>query len=295
MVSNHDNPQQGSTLDPINRMKTKFFLSLVAACAIVAPVHGALVNFSYTQSDATTGSGTIAPFSFMGHDFTATAMPLATVFNPNPGATPNGFVGAINAMSGNANEANVAVGLLFSGTTTATATDGSTVSISLRFVPKQTQSPTDLNDYTWNLSYGDSLADGVDTVSSSLRFAVYLSRDDVIDAVETPNVFQRYTQNNQTFAVGANTFLNTDTTTTPIKDATDAGAPPGTDAAGRDLAFYFAWRDQGALTQGAILVDNFTIGGLLEINEGTLVVPEPSSIALGILGAAVLFFWRRRR
>ena len=276
-------------------MKAKFFFSLVAAIVIAAPMHGAFVNFSYTQTDATTGSGTIAPFSLLGHDFTATPMPAATVFNPNPGSTPSGFVGAINGMTGNANEANAAVGLLFSGTTTATATDGATIEIAFRFVPKQMQTPTDVNDYTWNISYGDSTADGVDAVSTSLRFATYLSRDDVIDAVETPNTFQRYTQPNQTFGAGPNNFVNTDTSSTAIKDATDAGAPLGLDAAGRDLAVYFGWRDQGALTSGLILVDNFMIGGLLEANEATLVVPEPSTIALAIAGGALVLFWRRKK
>lgn len=270
----------------------KCLFSLVTACAVILPANAVIVSFSYTQTDQTTGSGTIAPFSFMGHDFTATPMPAATVFNPSPGNTPAGFVGAIDTAAGNANELNVALGLLFSGTVTATATDGYKIDISLVFAPKQTQAPTDVSDYTWNVSYGDSPADGVDTISSSMRFAMYFSRDDVIDATETPNTFQRYTQNNQTFVAGADSFSNTDTTTGAIKDATDAGAPAGTDAAGRDLAFYFGWRDQGALTQGAVLVDTFTVGGLLEANDATL-VPEPSSIVLGILGAALLFFWRR--
>ena len=274
-------------------MRTTFFASLVTACAIVTPAYGAFVNFSYTQSDQTTGSGTIAPFTFMGHSFTATPMPAATLFNPNPGSTPAGFVGAIDAMSGNANEINEALGLLFGGTVIATATDGFTIEISLRFVAKQTQAP-DVNDYTWNVSYGDSPAAGVDTVGSALRFAMYFSRDDVIDAAETPNTFQRYTQLTQSFVAGADTFSNTDTTTAPIKDATDAGAPAGTDAAGRDLGFYFAWRDGGAITPGFILVDDFTVNGLLEANDATL-VPEPSSILLSLVGAAVLFFWRRRR
>jgi MYXO-CTERM domain-containing protein len=196
-------------------------------------------------------------------------------------------------MSGNANEANAAIGLLFGGTVVATATDGYTIEISLRFVPKQTQAP-DVNDYTWNVSYGDSPANGIDTVGSALRFAVYFSRDDVIDATETPNTFQRYTQLTQNFVAGPDTFVNTDTTTAPIKDATDSGAPAGTDAVGRDLAVYFAWRDGGAISPGVILVDNFTFNGLLEANDATL-VPEPSSIMLGLVGAALLFFWRRRR
>jgi MYXO-CTERM domain-containing protein len=273
-------------------MSTRLFARvLVVAGLCLTSAHAAIVNFSYTQTDAATGSGTIAPFTLMGHDFTATPLPAATVFNPNPGLTPSGFVGAINGMAGNANELNQAIGLLFSGTVIATATDGYTVEIALRFVAKQTQVP-DVSDYTWNVSYGDS-SPTVDTVSSSMRFAMYFSRDDIIDSVETPNTFQRYTQNNQTFVAGQDSFVNTDTTTAPIKDASDAGAPTGTDAEGRDLAFYFGWRDQGALTQGAVLVDNFAVNGFLAANDATL-VPEPSGILLGALGLAALFFWRRR-
>jgi hypothetical protein len=277
-------------------MKTTFLAGLVAAaCAIVIPARAAIVNFTYTQTDQATGSGTIAPFTFMGHNFTATPMPAATVFNPGSIATPSGFVGVIDAMAGAANEANEALGLLFGGTVIATSTDGYSIEISLKFVPKQTQAP-DVNDYTWNVSYGDNAAGGIDAVGSALRFSFLLSRDDVIDATETPNTFQRYTQLTQNLVAGQDTFSNTDTTTTAIKDATDSGAPLGTDAAGRNLDFYFAWRDGGSLSQGAILVDNFTVSGLLEANDATLTpVPEPSSIALGIMGAGLLLFWCRRR
>ncbi len=276
------------------RMRRKFCISVLTILTLIAPAHAAIVNFTYTQTDQTTGAGTISPFTFMGHDFTATPMPAATVFNPNPGLTPAGFVGALNAAAGNANELNMALGLLFGGTVIATATDGYTIEISLRFVAKQIQTPTDVSDYTWNVSYGDSPAELVDTISSSLRFAMYFSRDDVIDGIETPNTFQRYTQNNHIFGPARDTFANTHATTAAIKDATDSGAPAGTDAAGRDLAFYYGWRDQGAISQGAILVDDFTVAGLLEANDATL-VPEPSSVMLALVGAAILFFWRRRR
>ena len=276
----------------------KILFASVVAASVLVPARGAIVSFNYTQSDSTTGSGTIAPFTFMGHDFTATAMPAATVFNPNPGLTPAGFIGAQNTAIGNANEANTAVGLLWGGTVRAFSTDGYSIDISLRFVPKQTQTP-DINDYTWNVSYGDSPANGVDAVSTAAaRFAMWLSRDDVIDGVETADRFQRYTQLTHSFGAGTTeSFSNTDTATTAIKDATDPpGAPAGVDAAGRDLAFYWGWRDQGPITSGAVLVDNFTISGLLEAQDATLMpVPEPSSVALGILGLAALFFWRRRR
>lgn len=172
-------------------MSKILLLPTLACLALATSAHAASVNFSYSQTDLTTGSGSIAPFSFSGHDFTATPI-SATVFNPG-GAPPAGFVGSINAQSGAANEANQSLGLIFSGTVTATSTDGWIIQIPLVFVPKQTQVP-DVSDYTWNIAYGDSPANGVDAVGASLRFSMYFSRDTVIDAVETPDTFQRYTQ-----------------------------------------------------------------------------------------------------
>jgi hypothetical protein len=277
-------------------MQKIFLLPTLVCLALATSAQAAVVNFSYTQADSTTGAGTISPFSFSGHDFTATPMPAATVFNPVPASTPIGYVGAQNVASGSANEANTAVGLLFSGTVNAISTDGWTITIPLLFVSKQTQVP-DANDYTWNIAYGDSPVNGQDAVGASLRFAAWLSRDNTIDAAETPNTFQRYTQQTQSFVAGQDNFSNLDTTTAAIKDATDSGAPAGTDAAGRDLAFYFGWRDGGSLSSGAILVDTFTVGGLLNADEGSLqMVPEPSIMALvGLGGFASLLLLRRKK
>src|SRR5437667_1033050 len=210
---------------------------LLLTCAVEAqPVSS---TFIYTQTDATTGSGTIAPFvihSLAGDiNFGATPMPSALVVNPGTGQ----FVGRQTTNSGNSNEGNVLTGLVWSGSVTATGTLGTdiyTVQIPLKFVPKVTQVPTDTNDYNWNVLFGDDAAGGTDVVSTvSPRFAMYFSRDDVVDATETPNTFQRYTQQTLAFTAGQNSFTNTDTTTAPIKDATDAGAPAGDDAANRDL------------------------------------------------------------
>jgi hypothetical protein len=276
-------------------MRKTRFASFLAVSALATSAHATLVNFSYTQSDATTGSGSIAPFTLLGHNFTATPLPSATVFNPNIG-TPAGFVGTIDAQSLGSDEPNEAVGLLFNGSVTATATDGSTIQIPLKFVPAQLQTPTNTNDYTWTVLYGDSPANGDDAVSSALRFAFYLGRDTVIDATDTPNTFQRYTQDNKTFLTGVqDVFTNTDTTTAPIKDAMDAGDPQGTDAVGLPLAFYFGYRDTGAITSGTILVDSFAVGGLLNADDTTLVVvPEPSSALLVLTGSALLLRRRRR-
>jgi MYXO-CTERM domain-containing protein len=263
------------------------------------------VTFSYTQTDSATGAGTIGAFTYNDGggniNFGPTAMPAALVVNPNPGLTPAGFIGAQTTAGGNSNEPNSLVGLVWSGSVLATGTRGGntyTMQIPLRFVTEVNQSPADLNDYTWNVTYGDN-APTNDTSSTSMRFMMLLSRDTVIDATETANTFQRYTQQNHTFAAGVlDSFTNTDTSSAAVKDATDAGAPAGTDAAGRDLAFYFGWRDQGALSSGAILINNMTVGGLLNTDDASLVlVPEPGSvtIAIGGLASLALVGLRRRR
>jgi hypothetical protein len=273
-------------------------ISILALSAFATAAHAGLVNFSYTQTTTASGSGSIAPFSFMGHNFTATPL-SAVVFNPNPLLTPAGFVGAQTVAGSDRNESNTVTGLIFSGSVTAMSDDGYLIDIPLDFVPKQTQAP-DVNDYTWNVVWGDSVANGTDTVSSAnIRVAMWYSRDDLVDASDTPNRYQRYTQqNNISFTAGQNTFTNTDTSfnAATIKDAMDSGDPQGTDAVGRDLAFYWGWRDQATLTSGAVLIDDFTVGGLLNTDETTLrpvVVPEPSSVLLALTGSLLLL--RRRR
>jgi PEP-CTERM motif len=286
-------------------MRKVSFAALAVLLTAGLSAHAALTTFTYTQTDASTGSGTIQGFTYDPGDgqgpitFGSTPMPAAVVVNPNPGLTPAGYVGAQNTASGNSNEPNSAVGLTFSGSVTATGTRNGqtyTIQIPLVFAPKQTQTP-DVNDYTWNVTYGDNPGAGDDAVSAAaLRFAMWLSRDDVVDNAETSNTFQRYTQQNQLFAAGTQeSFTNTDTSSTAIKDAMDSGNPAGTDAVGRDLAFYWGWRDTSSLTSGALLVDDFTIGGILNANEATLNPPVPEPASLGLLAAVGLLGLRRRR
>ena len=273
---------------------TRTLVFASAALVVAGSARAGLVQFSYTQTDSTTGSGQISAFVAGGHNFNVTSMPLALVVNPNPGLTPTGFIGAQTAQAGATNEPNSVVGLLWSGFVTAQSTDGFLIDIQLLFVPKQTQVP-DVSDYTWNVIFGDSAANGVDTISDSIRTAMWFSRDDVVDAVDTANTFQRYTQTNFTFTAGQNTFSNTNTITAAIKDAQDSGDPQGTDAVGRNLAFYWGWRDTGTISQGAFLVDDFTVGGLLNADDATIrPVPEPGS-ALMLLAGSALTLRRRRR
>jgi len=275
---------------------------LLFACAAKAQVS---TTFSYSQTNATTGSGTIAGFTYDPGGgpitFAPTPMPSASVSNPASGQ----FIGKQTVQGGASNEPNSMPGLLWSGSVTATGTRGSdiyTIQIPLKFVGKVTQAPTDTSDYTWDLTFGDDAAGGNDIVSTvSPRFMMLFSRDEVADAIETPNTFQRYTQQNNAFTTGQNTFTNTDTTTTAVKDAVDpAGVPLGTDAQGRDLAFYFGWRDQGTLAAGSsqtYFVDDMTVGGLLNADPTTLNgpgVPEPTSFAV-LAAVAGLGLIRRRR
>jgi len=281
-------------------MNKQLILSALAigATALSSPA-ATLTSFTYNQDSATVGSGTISGFSYSGHDFPAMAMPSATVVSPGTIAAPAGFVGSMTAQALGSNEPNSSVGLLWTGTVTATATDGATIQIPMVFAQKITQSPADANDYHWSVTFGDSPASGIDTAITAPRFAMYFGRDTVIDNTDTPNMFQRYTQlNTQNFAAGtAESYINLDTTTAAIKDATDpAGAPAGTDAAGRDLAFYYGWRDGGTLNAGgAFLVDQFNVSGALEVNEASLVVPEPTTGLLMIGGLGALVALRRRK
>jgi hypothetical protein len=278
-------------------MKKQLILGALALSAATFPSHAAtFTTFSYNQSDATTGSGTIAGFTFGGHTFNSMSMPAATVFSPGTVAAPAGFVGSQTVAIGTGNEANTSVGLLWTGVVTATATDGATIQIPLVFANKQTQSPADANDYQWNIAYGDSPANGIDTVIASARFGMWFNRDSVVDGADTSNVYQRYTQSTQNWVAGADNFTNNDTVTTAIKDATDSGAPAGTDAVGRDLQFYFGWRDGGTMNAGgAILIDQFNVSGALEVNEASLVVPEPTTGLLMAAGLGGLLALRRRK
>jgi len=279
-------------------MKNRLILGALALGAVTSQA-ATLTSFTYNQDSSTVGSGTIGAFSYSGHDFPAMAMPSATVISPGTVVAPAGFVGSMTAQALGSNEPNSAVGLLWTGTVTATATDGATIQIPLVFAPKQTQTPTDTSDYQWSITFGDSPANGIDTAITAPRFAMYFSRDTVADVTDTANMFQRYTQlNTQNFAAGtAESYINTQTTTTAIKDAADpAGAPAGTDAEGRGLAFYYGWRDGGTLNNGgAFLVDQFNVSGLLNVNEASLVVPEPTTTLLAIGGLGAIIAIRRRK
>src|SRR5688500_11332008 len=87
---------------------------LFFVCAAQAQTY---VRFDHTQTDATTGSGQIQPFTYDPGDgggpitFGATPMPAPTVINPGTGT----FVGRQTVGGGNAVENNAVPGLVWSG------------------------------------------------------------------------------------------------------------------------------------------------------------------------------------
>src|SRR5882672_11852036 len=92
---------------------------LLFACAAQAQYS---TTFTYTQTDATTGSGIINGFiiNAPGGDitFAPTPMPSALVVNPGTGT----FVGKQTVQGGASNEPNSMAGLVWSGSVTATGT-----------------------------------------------------------------------------------------------------------------------------------------------------------------------------
>jgi hypothetical protein len=70
-----------------------------------------------------------------------------------------------------------------------------------------------------------------------------------------------------------------------------------TAAIGQALEFGFGGRDNGTLTGGPVLIDNFHVEGLLEFDEGSVqLIPEAGTFSLlGLSGASMVFFRRRKR
>lgn len=287
-------------------MKCRVFI-IGLVCAIGVPAYAAITPFTYTQTDKTTGSGTISGFTANGINFSATAMPAATVNDPGGAATPAAYVGSISGFAQPGDDTTYAsanaVSLRWSGTVNAFGTDGVNnfmVPISLTFLPFAQNSGMNAvgsavagSDYGWLVNYGDDPTAGVDTISTSApRVAAYFG----IEAF--PN-YQRWTQNNPAFTAGQQTFSNTVARdgTTPIRDADDpnaSGQPTPPSASDRPLAFAWAWRDQGALSQGSILVNDIRFDGYFWVDETAITpVPEPGTVGMVLLGTLILL--RRRR
>jgi|GEM_PF-2602832 len=287
-------------------MKKSVLSCFVLSLAAIGPASGAITGFTYLQTDKTTGAGTISAFSIGAINFSVTTMPAATVNDPGGAGTPAGYVGSMNAMSQTGADATytpgTAVSIGWSGTVTATGTDGIntyTVPIGLNFLPITQNSGMAAagsavagSDYGWNINYGDDPGAGVDTVSTGTgpRMAIYFG------AEVFPN-FQRYTQTNNAYAIGQQSFNNAlarDGGT--VRDAGDGSPPLFTppDAFGRPLALVWAWRDQNSLTQGSILVNDMRFDGYFWVDENAVtLVPEPGSLSLLALGMFSLL--RRRR
>jgi hypothetical protein len=289
------------------------------ASTVAAPA--AITTFSYTQTDNVTGAGTIAapaPTNFGGVTITwsATAMPAASVRDP-AGAGAAGAVGGWDAEEGNSGGNGRDVALYWNASTLTTSgasvaeplsvnlsgsgDDGNIYSVSLSLVffgdnvlPDEHIAGWGNNDYRWSIEYGDVLGTNPE---GNPRRAIWLSPTFANVAVVDGGGgrAQRYTQNNATLA---GILTNTDTTSGAEKDAFDQNGNTTQFAAiGQPLEFGFGWRDNGSLTGGPVLIDSFHVEGILEFDEGAIVlIPEPSTFSLlGLAGVVLVFFRRRRR
>ncbi|MBL50168.1 MAG: hypothetical protein CMP28_14645 [Roseibacillus sp.] len=293
------------------------FLSCLACgvLATTATVPAALTTFSYTQTDSSTGSGTIAapaPSNFGGVTITwaATAMPAASVRDP-AGAGAAGAVGGWDAEEGdnggngrdvalywNSSPLTTSAGSVpapLSVNLTGSGSDGNTYGVTIPLVffgdnvlPDENFPGWGNNDYRWSVTYGDVLGTNPE---GSPRTGMWLSPT---FALTLGGRQQRYTQNS---AALTGILTNTDTTSGAEKDAFDQnGNTSATAAIGQPLEFGFGWRDNGSLTGGPVLIDSFRVEGLLQVDEDAIfLVPEPGAFSLLGLAGIALFVRRRRR
>ena len=268
-------------------------------CASVFPViatnlSAALVDFSYSQTSAVAGSGIISGMldvtSAGGSggmvNFTG-AMPLASVFNPNPLTTQAGAIGAFDATEGDNNDPDESVGIywttdggLMSGarTVTLTGTSGAetyTVDVLLQFASGETGG----HDYTFELV--DDGVTGGDAVGSP-TLASFMGSVDTNGGNNRQTFGFTGNPSNPTWTAGANSFSRT---------FTDETAP----GVGGPLGLYVGWREGGASFTGTIAVNQIDFSGLLSVDEANImVVPEPSSTLLLTFGFVSLLAVRRR-
>jgi len=258
----------------------------LAIIAVSTAFGGTVTTFSYTQSDISTGSGTIAApensmFGGVTITWTDTAMPAAFVRDPAGVGTAGGAVGGFNAKAGDTGENGEDVALYWNATADVagakspisamvmgSGSDGNAyqMPISLVFfgdnvLPDEHVAGWGVNDYQWSLDYGGN------GVTGSPRTGIYLSPSwanvDVADGGGGRQ--QRYTQNDN--ALGGNVLTNTDTTSGAEKDAFDQNGNTDAFAAiGQPLEISFGWRDRDDIS-GPVLVDNFNFKGLLGYDE----------------------------
>ena len=261
-------------------------------------VSAAITTFDYTQADSLTGSGTIAApaESIVGGvtiTWTETQMPQASVRDAAGSGSLGGAVGGFNTQVGNngGNGEDVAIywnssALTTSGASTAepvsvdilgSGSDGNSYSVAVPLVffgdnvlPDENFPGWGTNDYRWRLEYGDILGTNPE---GGPRTAMWLSPT---FALTVGGRQQRYTQNS---AALTGMLSNTDTTSGAEKDAFDQnGNTTATAAIGQPLEFGFGWRDNGSLTGGPVLVDNFNVQGLLEFDEADIALVNPGGL-----------------
>ena len=250
----------------------------------------ALTTFSYTQTDSNTGSGTIAAppdsnFNGVTITWTETQMPAASVRDASGSGSPGGAVGGFDARVGNNGGTGEDVAIYWNSSPLSTSeesnaeplsvdilgsgSDGYTYRVTVPLVffgdnvlPDENFPGWGNNDYRWSLEYGDILNTDPE---GSPRTAMWLSPT---FALTEGGRQQRYTQNSSALA---GMLINTDSSSGAEKDAFDQnGNTSATAAIGQPLEFGFGWRDNGSLTGGPVLVDNFNVQGLLEFDEADI-------------------------
>ena len=274
--------------------------SVLSALAILSPNSLAgITTFEYTQTDVSTGAGIItapAPSIVGGVTVTwvDTPMPQATVRDPSGAGSEGGAVGGFDAMAGSAGDNGEEVALFWDANgdivtdkdpvtvnITGTGSDGNPYILPVDLVffgdnvlPDENFPGWGNNDYQWRLDYGDILGSNPD---GAPRTAIWLSPTyaSVPKADGGGGRTQRYTQN---AAALSGPLVNTDTTSGAEKDAFDQnGNTSATAAIGQPLEISFGWRDRDVITNGPVLVDNFTFQGLLEYDEANIRLVSPGA------------------
>jgi|GEM_PF-3577548 len=242
------------------RFSFLFAILLIAATAFSCSVlAGPLVDFSYTQTDVLTGSGTLtADINIAGGPGTLTftgALPTAAVSQNDSGyAVPAGAVGYITTADGGNPGIDNGVHVGLNGTVTMSATSGSdtyTIDVPLTMV----------GGLPWSYNYSTFDDPGVVDVTGNPRLSGWPGDNEH---------GHRHTGQNRTFAAGQDN-----------QSISMSGGGLGGNANGDDLGFTAGIRD-GSFNC-PIFVDDLTFGGQIEADGGTLlrnggsITPDPKT------------------
>ena len=267
-------------------MKT-FSIAVLAVSAVVGVASADLLpaNFEYSQTDLTTGSGTLTasinvgryggPNAFLDFSGTMPAPLVSSTYTPPP-AVPSYAIGALSIVSPTGVHA---VHLGWSGSTTLTAVDPDTSDVWTIDVPLRQSAD---GAYRFEADVRDDPSLGFDLVSDTensdprgTRFAFWLG--------EYQNGFRENNLRN-VFLAGepADVFANDDDVCEPGKnefcDTSESGS-----AGGDDLGIAFGIRQE--LFTGAALVDRLEYAGPIGADDETVTRNGVSAPKLPVLPA----------